>query len=148
MKPHQTRPVQVWADVDLGIADMVAYLNTIPGVRTHASCQGTLGEGGPAPYRPQVLTTWPPEAFERLQRDFDIDTTLRGENWAYLYPRASSTMPEPRTYAPPVPILDYLQAREGKTWTKDDTLHVRRHMTKVDDLACELIERAKKGRIK
>jgi hypothetical protein len=55
---HKTRPVQVWADVDLGIADMVVYLNTIPGVRTEASCQGT-GEGGPAPYRAQVLTIWP-----------------------------------------------------------------------------------------
>ena len=53
-----------------------------------------------------------------------------------------------QTYAPPVPILDYLQAREGKTWTKDDTLHVRRHLEKVDRYACELVERAKKGRIK
>jgi hypothetical protein len=34
---HKTRPVQVWADVDLGIADMVVYLNTIPGVRTEAT---------------------------------------------------------------------------------------------------------------
>jgi len=87
MTPDQTRPVQVWADVDLGIADMVVYLITIPGVRTEANCQGTIGEGGPAPYRAQVLTIWPPEAFERLQREFDI--TLHGENWGYLHPRAS-----------------------------------------------------------
>ena len=87
MTPHQTRPVQVWADVDLGIADMVVYLNTIPGVRTEASCQRTIGEGGPAPYRAQVLTMWPTEAFERLQREFDI--TRHGENWGYLHPRTS-----------------------------------------------------------
>jgi len=43
---HKTIPIQVWVDVDEGIADMVLYLNTIPGVRTHACCQGTLGEGG------------------------------------------------------------------------------------------------------
>ena len=51
---HQTVPVLVWADVDVGIADMVRMLNTIPGVRTHANCQGTIGEGGPAPYGPEV----------------------------------------------------------------------------------------------
>ncbi len=42
--PHKTRPVQVWVDIDLGIAEMVVYLNTIPGVRTHTSCQGTIGK--------------------------------------------------------------------------------------------------------
>jgi hypothetical protein len=47
-------------DVDLGIADMVEYLNTIPGVRTIASCQGTIGEDGPNPYRAQVLCDWTP----------------------------------------------------------------------------------------
>src|ERR1700677_830715 len=41
-----TRLVSVWVDVDEGIADLVEYLNTIPGVRTHTSCQGTLTEGG------------------------------------------------------------------------------------------------------
>jgi hypothetical protein len=84
---HETQPVQVWADIDVGIADMVIYLNTIPGVRTHASCQGTIGEGGPSPYRPQVMTTWPDEAtFERLKAEFDV--TVLGENWGYLHPRA------------------------------------------------------------
>ena len=48
---HNEVPVLVWADIDENIADFVRYLNTIPGVRTDASCQGTLGEGGPAPYR-------------------------------------------------------------------------------------------------
>jgi tRNA(Phe) wybutosine-synthesizing methylase Tyw3 len=42
---HETIPVQVWADIDVGIADLVKLLNKIPGVRTFASCQGTIGEG-------------------------------------------------------------------------------------------------------
>lgn len=82
---HKQVSVQVWADVDEGIADMVLYLNTIPGVRTHASCQGTIGEGGPEPYRAQVMATWPPGAFERLKTEFDV--TILGENWGYLHPR-------------------------------------------------------------
>jgi hypothetical protein len=51
-------PVMVWADVDVGISAFVAYLQTIPGVRTYASCQGTLGEGGPAPYAGYVMVSW------------------------------------------------------------------------------------------
>ena len=82
---HKTRPVQVWADVDLGIADMVVYLNTIPGVRTEATCQGTIGEGGALSR--SGLTIWPAEVFERLKTEFDI--TILGENWGYLHPRAS-----------------------------------------------------------
>jgi len=83
--PHPTRPIQVWADVDLGVADLVTYLNTIPGVRTMASCQGTIGEGGPNPYRAQVLATWPKELERRLLEEFDI--TLEGECWGYIHPR-------------------------------------------------------------
>ncbi len=90
-QPHATRPVQVWVDADLGIADMVVYLNTIPGIRTHASCQGTIGEGGAKPYRAQVTTTWPPELFDRLRREFDI--TLCGECWGYLHPRSEQVSP-------------------------------------------------------
>lgn len=55
---HKTVPVQVWVDVDEGVADLVKYLNTVPGIRTHASCQGTLDEDGPEPYRPQVIISW------------------------------------------------------------------------------------------
>jgi hypothetical protein len=84
--PHLTRPIKVWADVDLEIAEMVEYLNTIPGLRTLASCQGTLGEGGENPYRPQVMCTWPPELFERLKDEFDV--TVLGENWGYIHPIA------------------------------------------------------------
>lgn len=84
---HRTVPVQVWADIDEGIAEMVRYLNTIPGVRTHASCQGTIGEGGPAPYQAQVMATWTDDAFERLKREFDV--TVEGDHWGLLHPRAT-----------------------------------------------------------
>jgi hypothetical protein len=85
---HKTRAVQVWADVDEGIADMVVYLNTIDGVRTIASCQGTIGEGGPNPYRPQVMAAWTVEAFERLRKEFDV--TLLGDGWGYIHPKEDS----------------------------------------------------------
>ena len=83
--PHEQVTVSVLVDVDKGIADMVTYLNTIPGVRTLTSCQGTIGEGGPQPYQAQVMATWPAEAFERLMAEFDV--TPLGENWGYLHPR-------------------------------------------------------------
>ncbi len=82
---HQTRPVQVWADVDVGIAETVERLNLIPGVRTHASCQGTMVEGGAEPYRAHVMASWPPEALARLQSEFEIE--VLGEGWGNLYPR-------------------------------------------------------------
>jgi hypothetical protein len=70
---HKTVPIQVWAEVDEGIADMVRYLNTIPGVRTHSSCQGTIGEGGPEPYPPYVMVTWDSdETLARLKAEFDM----------------------------------------------------------------------------
>lgn len=83
--PHPTRPIQVWVDADEGIADIVVYLNTIAGVRTLASCQGTISEGGPNPYRAQVMATWTDEAFERLEKEFDV--TVLGDRWGYLHPR-------------------------------------------------------------
>jgi hypothetical protein len=89
---HATVPIEVWADVDSGIADTVCYLNTIPGVRTFASCQGTLGEGGPEPYGPQVMASWPAEQADRLNREFDVK--MLGEGWGYLYPKAEQLSPE------------------------------------------------------
>ncbi len=83
--PHKTRPIQVWVDADLGIADMVVYLNTIPGVRTLASCQGTIGEGGSNPYRAQVMATWSDAAFDVLLCKFDL--TILGDHWGYVHPR-------------------------------------------------------------
>jgi len=73
--PHgiETVPVQVWIDVDPGIAELVKYLNTIPTVRTLASCQGTLGEGGAEPYGPYVMVTCKDKnTLARLQNEFDI----------------------------------------------------------------------------
>lgn len=83
-KQHDMIPVLVWADVDRDIAQMVTYLNTIEGVRTHGSCQGTIGEGGAEPYGPFVDASWPPEQFERLSREFNVET--RGECWGFIRP--------------------------------------------------------------
>lgn len=83
---HQTVPVQVWADVDTGIADCVRHLNTIPGVRTHDSCQGTIGEGGPEPYRAYVTVSWQDAtALAQLQAEFDVE--VEGEAWGLVHPR-------------------------------------------------------------
>lgn len=83
-EPHKTVPIMVWVDVDEGVADVVTYLNTIPGVRTLASCQGTIGEGGAKPYPMQVMASWSDEAAARLLREFEV--VPEGENWGYLHP--------------------------------------------------------------
>ena len=83
--PHDTCPIQIWVDVDIEIADMVIYLNTIPGVRTLSSCQGTIGEGGENPYKAQVMAEWTDEALKRLQQEFDL--TILGDHWGYLHPK-------------------------------------------------------------
>ena len=78
----------VWMkiQVDEGIADMVRYLNTIPDVFTRGCCQGTIGEGGPEPYRAFVIVTWKEAAtLARLQSEFDM--TMEGDHWAYVHPR-------------------------------------------------------------
>lgn len=85
---HETTAIKVWADIDVGIAPVVEHLNTIAGVRTHASCQGSLGEGGAAPYRAYVVASWPPEALEQLRRDFDV--VPHGENWGDIHPRGKA----------------------------------------------------------
>jgi hypothetical protein len=91
---HATRPVQVWADIDVGIADLVAYLNTIPGVRTFASCQGTIGEGGANPYGPYVMVSWPDGAtLDRLQREFDVTFDVGGDasgQWGTVHPKVAT----------------------------------------------------------
>jgi hypothetical protein len=87
--PHKTIAVLVWVDVDLGIADLVGYLNTIAGVRTLASCQGTIGEGGPHPYRAQIMVSWAtPQALDRLKSEFDITIPEESNGtWFYVHPR-------------------------------------------------------------
>lgn len=82
---HETQPVWVWVDVDCGIAEAVAWLNTIPGVRTFASCQGTIGEGGPNPYRAQIMAWWPEEATKLIMERFDIGE--HGNGWTYIHPK-------------------------------------------------------------
>ena len=90
LRERTQSPMQVWVDVDVGIADCVRSLNSIPGVRTHASCQGTLGEGGPAPYRAQVMVTWEDDAaLARLQAEFDLN--IEGDHWGYVHPREKAT---------------------------------------------------------
>jgi len=83
---HLTVAIKVWVDVDLGIYEMVLYLNSIPGVRTLYSCEGTIGEGGPHPYPPQVGCTWADdETLKLLLREFDV--TLMGNYWGDVHPR-------------------------------------------------------------
>ena len=85
MAVHKQIPMQVTVDVDEGIADTVRHLNTIPGVRTHASCQGTIGEGGAEPYRPYVLVSWPDdETFARLKGEYDVSEV--GANNGQVHP--------------------------------------------------------------
>lgn len=85
MKIHKTRPVQVWQDIDIGIVDMVERLNTIIGVRTDASCQGTIGEGGAEPYGPYVMAHWTPMGLKRLLKDYEV--TIEGEGWGKVHPK-------------------------------------------------------------
>lgn len=82
---HKERTILVKVDVDEGIADFVLWLNRIPGIRTHASCQGTIGEGGPHPYRAQVMATWTDESLPHLAGK--VDFTIEGDHWGYLHPR-------------------------------------------------------------
>ena len=86
-EPHKTRPVWVLVEADLGIADLVEYLQTIPGVRTIASCQGTIEEGGPHPFPPQVMASWASDVRARLDAEFDV--TELGECWGYIHPKGS-----------------------------------------------------------
>ncbi len=80
---HKTKPVQVWIDVDVGIADFVEALQAIPGVRTEASCQGTLGEGGASPYPANVLVSWTGEMPAQLAC---YRPEVLREGLAYVFP--------------------------------------------------------------
>ena len=86
--PHDTRVVMVKVDADLGIADFVEELNTIKGVRTDASCQGTIGEGGPHPYRAYVMCHWTPEGLAELERRYIVRPQGNG-TWGYVHPRST-----------------------------------------------------------
>jgi len=86
---HKTVSMLVWADIDEGIADVVRYLQTIPNVRTFVSCQGTIGEGGPEPYRAYVGCIAESEAAKaRLRTEFDVDPPGDyGPDILYVHPR-------------------------------------------------------------
>lgn len=76
---HDTVPVQVWVEVDTGVADMVRDLNAIPGVRTFASCQGGNT------YGPYVMTYWPEKVDALIRERYEVGET--GDGWAQLHPR-------------------------------------------------------------
>lgn len=81
---HQTESVQVWADVDVGIAAFVRHLNTIPGVRTHACCQGTMGEGGAESYRAYVGVSWWTDDAKNALEHFGL--SVEGECHGTVHP--------------------------------------------------------------
>lgn len=86
MADHTTKPIKVWADIDVGIADFVLALNEIPGVRTLASCQGTIGEGGAEPYEPHVMVSWQDDvALDRLSH---LRMKRLGNSFGYVYPQS------------------------------------------------------------
>lgn len=86
--PHPTVPVQVWVDVDEGCVSEVNWLNSLPGVRTFASCQGTIGEGGAEPYRAQIMAAWPTDTESLLRERYDVE--ILGDCWGYLRPKAGA----------------------------------------------------------
>lgn len=85
LPPHKTRTIQVWVDVDEGIVDHVIYLNTIPGVRTLTSCEGTIGAGGENPYRGYAMCRWTPKALIQLRTEFEVG--VLGNDWGRVYPK-------------------------------------------------------------
>lgn len=57
---------------------------------------------------------------------------------------STSRYPAPyNTVKQPLPIADYLRSREGQTWTPANTEEVMRIFRRVDELASELVQRAR-----
>jgi hypothetical protein len=86
---HETVPVHVWVDIDIGIAKHVSWLNSLEGVRTFSSCQGTIGEGGPEPYEPYITAWWPKEYDAAISERFDVWRT--GNGWSEIRPKQVTT---------------------------------------------------------
>jgi hypothetical protein len=82
--PHTTVPVQVWIDADEKIAAPLRWLNSLSGVRTFSSCEGTIVEGGPAPYGAYIKAWWPPEHDVEIKQRFKI--IAEGNGWSDLEP--------------------------------------------------------------
>jgi hypothetical protein len=53
---HKIVPVKVWIDADEGVANLVARLNTLPGISTPGLC--SQGRPGDALGRPFVMVMW------------------------------------------------------------------------------------------
>ncbi len=89
-EPHKTRAITVWVDVDDGVADFVILLNKIPGIRTHTSCQGTLGEGGAEPYPPYVMVSWVDDDALACLAQWTVtrldEHPFKNANWGYVTP--------------------------------------------------------------
>jgi hypothetical protein len=88
---HETVPVHVWADIDVGIAAHVSWLNSLEGARTFTSCQGTIGEGGPEPYEPYITAWWPPEHDAAIRERFHL--IVEGNGWRTIRPKAGEACP-------------------------------------------------------
>lgn len=83
---HTTVALQVWADVDAGIADLVGWLNTIPGIRTFASCQGRCG------YAPYVGITWrDDDALAVVRTRCFLALSPGYDHWGYVHPNFGET---------------------------------------------------------
>lgn len=90
---HKTVPVWVKADIDEGIADFVRRLNRIPGVRTHASCQGTIGEGGAEPYEAYVSVSWRTDTGREELEQYRL--IVEGDGHGCVHPPAVTTPEQP-----------------------------------------------------
>ena len=92
--PHKTIKMMVWVDVDEGISKMVRQLNQIRGVRTYSSCQGSIGEGGPHPYRAYVQCSWETlDILKALKLAYDVRPQGSGY-WGYVHPLNTVGQPD------------------------------------------------------
>ena len=86
MANHKVIPIKIWVEVDENICEDVRFLNNLTGVRTFASCQGTLTEGGPEPYKSYILAYWPKEYDDIIKNKYEIGELL-GIRYGYLHPK-------------------------------------------------------------
>lgn len=82
--PHESIPILVCVDIDVGIAHFIKKLNLIEGVRTHACCQGSLGEGGALPYPAYVMVSWNNDKAKEKLEEFGL--LQEGEFHGTCYP--------------------------------------------------------------
>lgn len=79
---HKQVLTQVWAEIDIGIAEHVTNLSEMIGVLTHSSCEGDFGEGA------YVMVTWK-DVDARACIAAEYDLIQEGDNWGYALPRKS-----------------------------------------------------------